>query len=171
MDQPLCPLRTADDDLARQLNAVARRWPLGRRLVGLAAGHLATVDVGLLGALALTGRPRAALRMLLAVTLVYAASELAGQAWPRERPFTRLDGVTPLVPHTTGRSFPSRHVASAVAMALIAARHRPVLGRLMAANALALSLTRVAAGLHYPTDVVSGVLLGATIALPLRGRR
>ncbi len=141
------------------------------QLVGLGAEHLATLDVGLMGVLALTGLPRAALRMLLAVTLVYAASELAGQAWPRERPFTRLDDVTPLVPHTAGRSFPSRHVASAVAMALIAARHRPALGRLMATNALALSLTRVAAGLHYPTDALSGLLLGVAIALPLRGRR
>ncbi|MBV9357110.1 MAG: phosphatase PAP2 family protein [Chloroflexi bacterium] len=163
-------LRGVDDGLARRLNLLGRCWPPGGRLVGLGASHLASVDVGLMGVLALTGRPRAALRMLLAVALVYAASELAGQAWPRPRPFTRLEAVTPLAPHTPGRSFPSRHVASAVAMALIAAHHRPALGRALAGNALVLSLLRVAAGLHYPSDVLAGLLLGVLVAIPLRGR-
>jgi undecaprenyl-diphosphatase len=166
----LLGLRALDDLLARRLNVLAQQWRRGGRLVGLGAGHLATVDVGLMGVLALTGRPRAALRMLIAVSLVYGASELAGRAWPRARPFTRLNEVISLAPHTAGRSFPSRHVASAVAMALIAAHHRPALGRLMAANALGLSLLRIAAGLHYPSDVLAGLLLGALIALPLRGR-
>jgi membrane-associated phospholipid phosphatase len=171
MHRPLHRLRGVDDALARRLNVLARQWPPGGRLVGLGAGRLASVDVGLLGVLALTGRPRAALRMLLAVALVYASSELAGRAWPRQRPFTRLAGVTPLAPHTVGRSFPSRHVASAVAMALVAADQRPALGRAMTANAVALALLRVAAGLHYPSDVLAGLLLGTLVALPLRGRR
>ena len=168
----LRPLASAADAaLACQLNALAWRSAAGKRLVGLGAARLATLDVGLMFVLAVGGRPRAALRMLVAVSLVYALSELGGRAWPRPRPFARLDAVVPVVPHTAHRSFPSRHVASAMAMALIALRYHPRLGWMMLANVLLLALTRVAAGLHYPSDVLTGVALGAAVALPLRGQR
>ena len=100
------------------------------------------------------------MRMLTAVGLLYLASEGLGRLWPRRRPFGRLGQVEALVAHTDERSFPSRHVASGLAMAVIGANAHPRLGTAMATVAWALGLSRVAAGLHYPSDVLAGALLG-----------
>jgi membrane-associated phospholipid phosphatase len=64
------------------------------------------------------------------------------------------------VPHEPGRSFPSRHVASGLAMASIGSREHRRLGMLMAGVAWLLGVSRVAAGLHYPSDIAAGALLG-----------
>ena len=70
--------------------------------------------------------------------------------------------------HSAGRSFPSRHVASGLAMAWVAGRAHRRLGLAMAGVAWLLGLSRVAAGLHYPSDVLSGALLGSVVGRLLR---
>ena len=158
-----------DDALAEALNLAARSSGAARGLVSGAATALAGVEMLLMAWLALTGRPRAALRMLGGVCLVYAASEVLGAVWPRRRPFAQLSNVEALTPHDEERSFPSRHVASGLAMAAIAHAAHPQLGTLMSWVAWMLGISRVAAGLHYPTDVLAGAALGRTIGRLLCG--
>jgi membrane-associated phospholipid phosphatase len=158
----------ADDALTVTLNAAARTTAASRGLVSGLARSLAGVEVVLMAWLAVAGRRRTAVRMLAAVSLVYVAGEALGIVWQRPRPFVQLSGVKALVPHTRGRSFPSRHAASGLAMALVGRRAHPTLGATMAGVAFLLGVSRVAAGLHYPTDVVGGALLGAAIARLLR---
>jgi undecaprenyl-diphosphatase len=161
-------LAGADAALASRFNGMARRSASARALVSALATWLASVEAGLMCALAITGRRRSALRMLGAVGLVYVTSDLLGMAWPRRRPFADLKDVEGLVPHTALRSFPSRHVASGLAMAAIGGRAHPVLGSAMALVAWLLGLSRIAAGLHYPSDVLSGALLGSVVGRLLR---
>lgn len=88
-----------------------------------------------------------------------------------ERPRPTL--VDPLV-EATGFSFPSGHALTATALyltfALLSARHFPGLkGRvaivlLGVVVALLVGLTRLYLGVHYPTDVLSGMLLGSAWA-------
>jgi membrane-associated phospholipid phosphatase len=47
-----------------------------------------------------------------------------------------------------------------LAMAAIGGREHPGLGRTMTIVAWLLGASRVAAGLHYPSDVLAGALLG-----------
>jgi len=152
--------REVDDGVVVWLNRLARRRPVVRMLVGESARRLASVEVGLMLLLAASGRRDSVLRMLAAVGLVYVASEGLGQAWTRQRPFARLMEVESLAPHTPDRSFPSRHVASGLAMAAIGGSEHQHLGLLMTCVASALGVSRVAAGLHYPSDVAAGALLG-----------
>lgn len=132
--------------------------------MGGLARWLSYVEGGLMLVLALTGRHRSAIRMLVAVGAVYVASEALGVAWPRQRPLAgRATGVQPLLEHAPERSFPSRHVASALAMAAIGGTEHPKLGLLMSGVGWTLGLSRVAAGLHYPSDVLGGALLGVIV--------
>ena len=159
----LAAVLDADATLVRGLNATARRSRPAAWLVGRLAAWLAGVEVVLMVALAVVGRRDSAARMLAAVGLVYVLSDALGMLWSRRRPFARLAGVERLAPHAAERSFPSRHIASGLAMAAVGGQAHPRLGTAMATVAWVLGLSRVAAGLHYPSDVLGGALLGAAV--------
>jgi undecaprenyl-diphosphatase len=61
-------------------------------------------------------------------------------------------------------SFPSGHTLHAVGFNLVLLAHYPMLGILVLPMTLAIALSRMVLGLHYPSDVVAGAALGAAIA-------
>ncbi|MFF0747716.1 phosphatase PAP2 family protein [Streptomyces sp. NPDC004267] len=99
----------------------------------------------------------------LRATALVAAAHLAGMGVKRavRRPRPSPETYAPLV-RTAGRhSFPSCHASSAAVA--FAALHPPI-RRLAVPAATAMCLARLVAGVHYPTDVVAGALLGAATA-------
>jgi undecaprenyl-diphosphatase len=61
-------------------------------------------------------------------------------------------------------SFPSGHTLHAVGFSLVACSYYPGLEILLWLFTLLTGVSRVALGLHYPSDVVAGGALGALIA-------
>jgi diacylglycerol kinase family enzyme len=125
--------------------------------------------MGLSGAMAASAKPRlrrAALRGLgsIAVSSLL-ANQVGKRALPRRRP---LIGAVPAlrlahrVPMSS--SFPSGHSASAAAFAVGASIEAPWLALPVGALAGAVAFSRVYTGVHFPSDVVAGVALGATVA-------
>ena len=108
---------------------------------------------------------RAAQRVLLAMVLGTLAVELLKRGFNRPRPMALGLGQQWLA-HEAGHSFPSAHATLAMACALAAAM-APLPGgtrALLMGLALAEGWSRIAVGVHFPTDVLAGWCLGALCA-------
>jgi len=79
----------------------------------------------------------------------------------RERPFIRHAGISLAGAPLDRYSFPSGHTLHAVAFTWQACVAFPELTVVLLPLALAIAASRVVLGLHYPTDVLVGALLGA----------
>jgi membrane-associated phospholipid phosphatase len=84
------------------------------------------------------------------------------------RPRPRLPGLPALTSTPTKLSFPSAHASTSVVGAISYARlGLPAVPLFALAKGLALS--RLYLGVHYPSDIVAGALLGATVAIASAG--
>lgn len=61
-------------------------------------------------------------------------------------------------------SFPSGHTLHAVIFTVIALQYYPQLVTILLPFTLLVALSRVVLGLHYPSDVLAGALIGAALA-------
>jgi len=81
-----------------------------------------------------------------------------------KRPRPVLEGLPPLGGAPSSLSFPSAHATSSFAVATAMTRVDP-LGALAFILAFALALGRPYLGMHYPSDVLAGALLGVALGL------
>jgi membrane-associated phospholipid phosphatase len=78
----------------------------------------------------------------------------------RRRP--ELDGLPPLTPVVTRLSFPSAHATTSFAAARAYAGLAPAWA--LYAAAVAIAVSRPYLGVHYPSDVLAGALIGTAVA-------
>ena len=83
----------------------------------------------------------------------------------RERPFITHPAISCRAAPLDRYSFPSGHTLHAVSFAVLGAHYLPELAVPLAGFAFLVALSRVVLGLHYPTDVAAGALLGGGIAM------
>jgi membrane-associated phospholipid phosphatase len=81
-----------------------------------------------------------------------------------KRPRPVLEGLPPLGGAPSSLSFPSAHATSSFAVATAMARVEP-LGALAFVLAFVLALGRPYLGMHYPSDVLVGAVLGIGLGL------
>jgi len=96
--------------------------------------------------------------------------------WDRPRPFVAHPHYTHLlISHGTDPSFPSDHATGAFAIAVSLLLRSRRVGWFALAFAVVVAFARVAVGVHYPSDVLGGALIGTAAALlvwqpPVRSR-
>lgn len=80
-----------------------------------------------------------------------------------QRPFEVLGGVNPLF-SPGDHAFPSGHATFFFALAFSLFFHHKKTGYLFMLFALIISLARIAAGVHFPSDIFGGICLGFIIS-------
>jgi undecaprenyl-diphosphatase len=82
----------------------------------------------------------------------------------RPRPFRTCPGIRECARSLDEFSFPSGHTLHSVACSLILTVYYPVLGLVVWPLTLLIAVSRVVLGLHYPSDVIVGALIGGITA-------
>lgn len=164
----------ADRDLVRRGAAIPPSLAdSGLKVLTTAANH-SLLWFAVAAALASRkGAPRrAALRGVLAIGgASFTANALAKPVLPRRRPAYEDVPTARRLDHGDrpgSSSFPSGHAASAAAFATAVTMESPALGMAMVPVAAAVAYSRVHTGVHWPSDVAAGMVLGAGIALATR---
>ncbi len=124
--------------------------------------------LGIAGTMLAFGGPGVRRAALCGIASIGIASStvniVAKQAFHRRRPDREGVGV-PLSRHVSmpsSTSFPSGHSASAFAFAEGVATSEPTMGAALRVLATAVAYSRVHTGVHFPGDVLAGVLIGMT---------
>ncbi|HET7478194.1 MAG TPA: phosphatase PAP2 family protein [Rubrobacteraceae bacterium] len=79
----------------------------------------------------------------------------------RARPYISDTEIAPLIKTPSSSSFPSGHSATAAAGALTLSVLYPVFAPVILLAGLLTALSRIYLGVHYPLDVLAGMLIGA----------
>lgn len=78
----------------------------------------------------------------------------------RVRPYEMLSLPHQLIEHPFGRSLPSGHTAIAFAVAAAVYAHHRATGIALFVVATLVGLSRVIAGVHWPSDILGGAIVG-----------
>ena len=151
----------------RRFNAAVHR--VGARRLFQAASRLGdgVAWYALVASLPLLFGPaglQASLRMAVAGVAGLLLYRYLKRTFVRERPFITHATITLAGRPLDRFSFPSGHTLHAVSFTTIAVADFPVLAPVLLPFALLVALSRVVLGLHYPSDVLVGGLIGSALA-------
>jgi undecaprenyl-diphosphatase len=108
------------------------------------------------------GRREAVVAGVASAVVAIAVGLVLERMLNRPRPFVEL-GFQPLFPHAADSSFPSDHTLVGVALVGPMLWQSPKLGIWLFAWALIIGFARVAAGVHYPTDIIGSAILALAL--------
>lgn len=157
-----------DASLVHRVNSYALHHPWFADMAVFSASALSHVLVVLLILYGFS-RPDRSVQWLIVAAFVAGAAWLAARGiqsvWFRPRPF-QSEVAQALIPHRGSSSFPSTHASVIFALGWLgmAMRIRWPFVTLWWAVSLCVVAGRVASGLHYPSDVIGGLILGGLCA-------
>ena len=162
----LARMDRAELNVCRQFNALVHR--AGARRIFQLAEKLGdgVAWYSLIALLPFCGRHGALVALQMGV------SGLAGlllyrylkRTFVRERPFITHTAITQAGAPLDRFSFPSGHTLHAVCFTILAVNGFPLLAWVLLPLASVIAMSRVVLGLHYPTDVLVGALIGTGMA-------
>jgi membrane-associated phospholipid phosphatase len=166
--------RELDENLFKALNA-EHGESVDRFFAGITELGSLYAAAAAAGALALAGRRREGTRALAGAGATWLLLQGTKRLVDRPRPFrANPESTRRMIAEPHGTSWPSSHPAVLTTFTRVAARELGIgaLGRTALTGLDAsVAASRVALGVHYPSDVASGLLFGRAVArLWPRGR-
>lgn len=154
--------------LFQQINGFAGRWPWLDWLGIFAASYLQYIVVAGFLLFLFWGKSKEGLvkKYYLAGAAIGAIifsrailTEIIRWVWFRPRPF--IDhAVNSLIAHANTGSFPSGHAAFFFALATVVYLYNKKLGIWFYFFSVPMVISRVFVGVHYPSDILAGALIG-----------
>ena len=167
LDATLARLQYWDERVCVRINRGARQRPVVLVLQAVSWLGNGIFWYALMLALLIAdpaGSALAVLHMVFAGAVCTCCYKMVKHTTVRHRPFE----VNPLVSAGAAVldrfSFPSGHTLHAVGFTTIALAYVPALWVVLVPFTVLTAISRVALGLHYPSDVLAGAVLGAAIA-------
>ncbi len=105
------------------------------------------------------------LKALLALGSSHLLVHVLKKKFNRERPYLKHDEVNVTKNPLKDFSFPSGHTTAITTLTVIIALTYPILSIILFPIALLVGISRIYLGLHYPTDVIIGGIIGSVFAL------
>jgi len=160
----------------RELDDQAFHVVNGAHSPALDAGFGAITELGSIFApaaagavIAATGRPRAAGAAVSAAGVTWVVGQAMKKVYDRPRPYDmHPETARRVIGKPSGTSWPSSHPAVLLAFLTVAGRalHLPKPARALLIGLTAkVAISRTYLGVHYPSDIVSGALIGRAIGL------
>ena len=117
----------------------------------------------------ITKKKISALRLLglsfFSALLAWFLASLIKYNFPSPRPFEIYANLKPLFTTAHGDAFPSGHATFMGALAMGVFLQRKKLGLIFILGAIIVAFARVLAHVHWPADVIAGLLFGALVAI------
>ncbi|MEO8835899.1 MAG: phosphatase PAP2 family protein [Caldimonas sp.] len=109
--------------------------------------------------------PSAAVRMLAVGVIDLLVYKIVKRWIARPRPYRVCPGIRACARTLDEFSFPSGHTLHSVAFSVIITAYYPMLAFFVWPFTLLVAVSRIVLGLHYPSDVIVGGLIGAVTAI------
>jgi undecaprenyl-diphosphatase len=154
-------------DVTRFFNQVGRLPLLYRSMPWISRSGDGVFWYTLMAAIFLFGGQQGrlvAIQMAVTAIVGVAVYKLLKNTLLRARPFITHPEICRLTAPLDYYSFPSGHTLHAVAFTLVSGAWYPMLLWVTFPFMLLVAMSRVLLGLHYPSDVMAGALIGAALA-------
>lgn len=140
------------------------RWM--KRITILGNGGMIWLLISVLLFVFQSGRLLAATILFAQIFGIFITNLLLKNTVKRKRPYETIPQLEALLPLQRDWSFPSGHTTSSISAGLLLLLHLPFwIGILCMGIALCIIWSRMYLGVHYPTDILGGILIGSVCAI------
>ncbi|MCP2243806.1 phosphatase PAP2 family protein [Lentzea aerocolonigenes] len=163
-------LEELDEDSLHNSEALPTRRPHPVIIAASVTARGGLLWLPVAGLLALAGKRKTAKRALTAAAVAMPIGHLISVVVHRRRPEAATMPARQALPeHPDSSSFPSKHAVTAAAFGTAAALEDGEAAVFVTPLVLLVAYSRLRTRVHWPTDVLGGLLIGAVVALAQAG--